>query len=77
MFNNIRHLDLEYAEFDKIDLKILCYLPKLKFIAIKKLTYLNSFSDLSSLRDIWVQELDNMNNIEEAYDPTKIIYLKV
>ena len=46
-------------------------------IIVKKLSYLNLFTGLTSLIKIAIGELDGINNIETIIDPTKIIILNV
>ena len=49
----------------------------MEYIYVKKLSYLNLFTGLTSLIKIVIGELDGINNIETIIDPTKIIYLRV
>lgn len=49
---------------------------KLEVISIKKFSYLNLFSHLTSLKRIYIEELDYINNIESIIDPKKIIFLR-
>ena len=49
----------------------------MEVISVKKLSYLNLFTGLTSLIKIEIGELDGIKNIETIIDPTKIIYLSV
>jgi hypothetical protein len=49
----------------------------LEYITVKKLSYLNLFTGLTSLTRIEIVELDGIKNIETILDPTKIIFLNV
>ena len=49
----------------------------MEFISVKKLSYLNLFTGLTSLIKIGIDEFDSINNIETIIDPTKIIFLSV
>ena len=49
----------------------------MEFISVKKLSYLNLFTGLTSLIRIEIVELDGINNIETILDPTQIIFLGV
>jgi hypothetical protein len=49
----------------------------LEYISVKKLSYLNLFTGLTSLIKIEIDELDGISNIETIIDPTKIIFLTV
>jgi hypothetical protein len=49
----------------------------LEFISVKKLSYLNLFTGLTSLIKIVIGEFDCIKNIETILDPTKITWLRV
>ena len=49
----------------------------MEYISVKKLSYLNLFTGLTSLIKILIAELDGIKNIETILDPTKIIFLRV
>jgi hypothetical protein len=49
----------------------------LESIIVKKLSYLNLFTGLTSLIKIGIDEFDSIKNIETIIDPTQITWLKV
>ena len=49
----------------------------MEYIYVKKLSYLNLFTGLTSLIKIGIDELDGISNIETIIDPTKITWLRV
>ena len=49
----------------------------MKYISVKKLSYLNLFTGLTSLIKIAIDKFDSIKNIETVIDPTKIICLTV
>jgi hypothetical protein len=49
----------------------------LEEISVKKLSYLNLFTGLTSLIKILIGEFDSIKNIETIIDPTKITWLRV
>jgi len=52
-------------------------LPHLKTLRISEMAYLNYFIGLRSLKNIYSDNYEEIDNIDEIFDPNKIILLQL
>ena len=75
LFINIKILNI-YTIFPK-DITLKITLPKLESLSVVNSYELNYFRGLKSLREIYVQEWDGIIEIDEIFDPSKLLKLKI
>ena len=79
IFKNIKILDFTYCEFN-FDISESTYkinLPFLQILHINKSSYLRCFIGLKSLSHIYFEEVDKVDEIEKAIDPSKLYFLSI
>ena len=75
IFNNIKSLNIYFIESHQSYLIEKTNLPHLKTLTVKKSRDLRWFKNLNSLKNLSIEILEEITDIEEVINPIKLVFL--